>query len=77
MTCDPSECGKSHLKESERIGVASMAVPVSGDGAGIRACRDRLKGQPQEVQHSAADHGGNRDRLSPDRHTVLMRRHHG
>lgn len=49
-----------------------MAVSVSGDGAGIRACRDRLEGQPQEVQHSAVGNGGNRDRLSPDQHSIQV-----
>ncbi len=29
--------------------------------------RDRLKGQPQEGQHSAADFGGTPDRLPPAR----------
>jgi hypothetical protein len=32
----------------------------------IRQPRDRLKGQPQERQHSAAE-GGTRDRLPPAR----------
>lgn len=49
-----------------------MAFGGDGDAAGIRACRDRLKGQPQEVQHSAAGNGGNRDRLSPDQHSIQV-----
>ena len=36
----------------------------------IRQPRDRLRGQPQERQHSAAG-GGTRDRLPPARGAVL------
>jgi hypothetical protein len=38
----------------------------------IRQPRDRLKGQPQERQHSAAV-GGTRDRLPPARGAVALR----
>jgi hypothetical protein len=39
----------------------------------IRQPRDRLKGQPQERQHSAAV-GGTRDRLPPARGTIFLAR---
>jgi hypothetical protein len=38
----------------------------------IRQPRDRLKGQPQERQHSAAA-GGTRDRLPPARGSLCAR----
>lgn len=38
----------------------------------IRRRRDRLKGQPQECQHSAAA-GGTRDRLPPARRSLSLR----
>lgn len=50
----PSGRGNRVYGEEERIGAASKAFADGGDGAGIRVYRERLKGQPQEVQHSAA-----------------------
>lgn len=50
----PLWCGNRASDEDERIGATSIAIPGTGDDAGIRACRDRFPGQPQEVQHSAA-----------------------
>ena len=38
----------------------------------IRQPRDRLKGQPQERQHSAAA-GGTQDRLPPARGSLFLR----
>lgn len=54
----PSGRGNRVYGKEEHIGAASKAFADGGDGAGIRACRDRLKGQPQEVQHSAAGTAG-------------------
>lgn len=55
--------------ERERIGATSIAFSGDGDDAGIRACRDRFSGQPQEDQHSAA---GRREpeRLPPARYSA-------
>ncbi len=41
-----------------------------------RGSRDRLKGQPQERQHSAAE-GGTRDRLPPASDSRASWRHNG
>ena len=39
----------------------------------IHQSRERLKGQPQEGQHSAAAFGGTRDRLPPARGAEYLR----
>jgi hypothetical protein len=48
-----------------------MGVWAGAEAETIRQPRDRLKGQPQERQHSAAE-GGTRDRLPPAGRTLLL-----
>lgn len=50
----PSGRGNRVYGEEERIGAPNIVVLDIEEGAGIRACDDRLEGVPQEVQHSAA-----------------------
>lgn len=53
-----SDAGTASRTKDEHIGAASIAFPGVGDDAGIRACRERLEGSPQEVQRSAAGSAG-------------------
>jgi hypothetical protein len=49
-----------------------MGVWAGASAETIRQPRDRIKGQPQERQHSAAA-GGTRDRLPPARGSIFAR----
>ena len=61
------------------LGAAGPSKNETKNGVWERAQRrlfaspgDRLKGQPQERQHSAADFGGTRDRLPPARGAIHL-----